>query len=222
MFLRILLLLVFFSMSSYAQTQVKEVTTQELLSLLPDDKFLGDVNAPVIVIEYAALTCYYCSLFHKNILPQIKSEYIDKGKVLYVFRHFPLDYRALKSAMLGRCYTRQEDYFNFIRAVFDSIDAWNYSNASDLSLLQKIAALSNLKKDTFDRCIDDKVAMDKIVNDKFLAINKLGVEASPVFFIKLNKSKSNVEPSECKHEGYRKFDYFADVIDALCKQAAVK
>jgi len=218
MILRLLFLLLFVSIGSYATANQKEAEQKELLSLLPDDKFLGDVKAPILMIEYASLTCYHCSLFHRDVLPQIKKKYIDTGKVLYVFRHFPLDYRALKAATLSYCYTQQEDYFNFNKAVFNSIDSWNYSDQNDLTVLYKVAKLSNLKEDMFNQCIDDKEIMNKVFNNKLLAINKLGVTASPIFFIKFNNNKQCMEPDECKHEGYKKLKYFADVIDQLYKK----
>ncbi|MDD9331088.1 MAG: thioredoxin domain-containing protein [Wolbachia sp.] len=234
MVFRLLFFLIFVSVSSYAtvkrdlpndqniQKNSNEITQEELLSPLPDDKYLGDLKAPILMIEYASLTCYHCSLFHKDIFPKIKKKYIDTGRMLYIFRHFPLDYRALKAAMLSNCYEKQEDYFNFNKAVFGSIDSWNYSNLSDLTLLQKIAALSNLKQDTFNQCIDNKKIMDKIINDKSLAINKLGIMATPIFFIKFNNNKSYIDYNEIKHEGHRKLEYFINVIDRLYEKATVE
>ncbi len=233
MIFRLLFLLVFISVNSYAVIKqdlsnnqyiqkINEITPKELLSPLPDDKLLGDSKAPILMIEYASLTCYHCSLFHREVFPEIKKKYIDTGKMLYIFRHFPLDYRGLKAAMLSCCYEKQEDYFNFNKAVFNSIDSWNYSNLSDLTVLQKVAALSNLKQDTFNRCINDKEVMDKIINDKSLAINKLGVMATPIFFIKLNNDRSYIEPNKIRHEGYKAQEYFTNVIDRLYEKAIVK
>lgn len=231
MIFRLLFLLILMSVNSYAvvkssnqyiQKKPNEITSNELLSPLPDDKLLGDPKAPILMIEYASLTCYHCSLFHRNVFPKIKEKYIDTGKMLYIFRHFPLDYRGLKAAMLSHCYEKQEDYFNFNKAVFNSIDSWNYYNLSDLTLLQRIAALSNLKQDAFNQCINDKKIMDKIINDKSLAINKLGITATPIFFIKLNDGKSYIEHNKVKHEGYKELKYFTNVIDELYGKAIVK
>ncbi|QOD38726.1 DsbA family protein [Candidatus Wolbachia massiliensis] len=233
MIFRLLLLLIFTSVNSYAAVKqdlsnnqhtqkTDEITPKELLSPLPEDKLLGDPKAPILMIEYASLTCYHCSLFHKEVFPKIKKKYIDTGKMLYIFRHFPLDYRGLKAAMLSYCYEKQEDYFNFNKAVFNSIDSWNYSNLSDLTVLQRVAALSNLKQDTFNQCINDKKIMDKIVNDKSLAINKLGIMATPIFFIRPNNDKSHVGHNNIKHEGYKTFEYFTNVIDRLYEKAIVK
>ncbi|WCR57849.1 thioredoxin domain-containing protein [Wolbachia endosymbiont of Ctenocephalides felis wCfeJ] len=232
MIFRLLFTLIFISVNSYAVVKqdlpnnqhthkTDEMTSKELLSLLPDDKLLGDPKAPILMIEYASLTCYHCSLFHKEVFPAIKKKYIDKGKMLYVFRHFPMDYRGLKAAMLSYCYEKEEDYFNFNKAVFNSIDSWNYYNFSDLTVLQKVAALSNLKQDMFNQCINDKKIMDKIINDKSLAINKLGITGTPIFFIKPNNDKLYVEHNKIKHEGYKTLEYLTNIIDKLYEKAIV-
>ena len=56
------------------------------------DVVLGDANAPVTVVEYAALTCHVCRDFAKQVFPRLKSTYIDTGKVKYIYRDFPLEY----------------------------------------------------------------------------------------------------------------------------------
>ncbi|OEY86933.1 protein-disulfide isomerase [Wolbachia pipientis] len=235
MFFRALLLSLFIYTTLYAhqekitqETEIiskesnttEEITQKELLSLLPDDKFLGDPNAPVIMIGYVSPTCYHCALFYKNELAQIKKKYIDTGKLLYVLRIFPTDRFGFKATLLSYCYTKTENYFNFIRAIFDALVSWNYYNNSDeLALLKKIAALSNLKEDMFNKCINDKAIEDKVLNNKLLAINKLGVENSPTFFIKINNNNFPTGLRECKHEGHKKLEYFSSIIDKLYAQA---
>ena len=54
-------------------------------------RVLGSPDAPVQVIEYASLTCHHCATFHNEVLPQVKKEFIDTGKVRLVYRDFPLD-----------------------------------------------------------------------------------------------------------------------------------
>ncbi|QKX01344.1 thioredoxin domain-containing protein [Wolbachia endosymbiont of Dipetalonema caudispina] len=235
MILRLLFILIFMSVNSYAVIKqdlvyngqyitqnIGEITPKELLLPLFDDKLLGDPKAPILMIEYASLTCYHCYLFHKEVFPEVKKKYIDTGKMLYIFRHFPMDYRGLKAAMLSHCYKEAEDYFNFNKAVFNSIDSWNYSDFSDLTVLQKVAALSNLKQDTFNQCINDKEIMDKVIGDKSLAINKLGITGTPIFFIKLNNDKLYVEYDKIKHEGYKTLEYLTNIIDSYMEKAIVK
>lgn len=86
MIFRLLLLLILISVNSYAVVQqdlsnnqytqkTDEITPEELLSPLPDDKLLGDPKAPILMIEYASLTCYHCSLFHRDVFPKVKKIY---------------------------------------------------------------------------------------------------------------------------------------------------
>ena len=74
------------------------------------DRSLGKADAPVVMIEYASATCPHCAEFHEKLLPQIKTEYIDTGKVRFIFREFPLDQLALGAFMLARC-VPEDKYF---------------------------------------------------------------------------------------------------------------
>jgi len=72
------------------------------------DMALGPANASVTVTEYASMTCPHCAAFNDNVFPKIKSEYIDTGKVRYVFREFPLDIKAAAGSMLARCIAKDD------------------------------------------------------------------------------------------------------------------
>ncbi|UWI83331.1 DsbA family protein [Wolbachia endosymbiont of Howardula sp.] len=187
----------------------------DVLSLLVDDRFLGDLQAPIIMIEYSSLTCYHCALFHKDVFPKIKAKYIDTGKMLYIFRHFPLDYRGLQAAMLSTCYDNHEDYFRFNKDFFELSSNWNFNNLSDLAMLQNIAELNDLSTEMLNQCMNNITILNKIVNNKAIAINKLGITATPIFFIKLNQHSPDINLNDIRHEGSKKIEYFMDIIDTL-------
>src|SRR5690606_4686998 len=67
------------------------------------DRVLGDKNAPVTITEYSSFTCPHCADFHAKILPQLKREYIDTGKVKLIMKSFPLDNAALNASVLAYC-----------------------------------------------------------------------------------------------------------------------
>ena len=85
---------IFSNLPSYGET---------LLDLLEDDFVIGDESAPITIIEYASLSCSHCADFHTNTLETLKEEYIDSGKVRFVFRDFPFNYPALLGSMVLRC-----------------------------------------------------------------------------------------------------------------------
>ena len=59
------------------------------VTILPDDRTLGSPKAPVVILEYAAPSCPHCAHFDMDIFPTLKKQYIDTGKVFYIFRVFP-------------------------------------------------------------------------------------------------------------------------------------
>ena len=73
------------------------------VTLTKDDRTMGDPKAPVLVVEYAALTCPHCAHFNETVFPKFKAKYIDTGKVYYVFRVFPLSSVDLAVESLARC-----------------------------------------------------------------------------------------------------------------------
>lgn len=89
-----------------------------------DDAFLGDKNAPVEIIEFSDYQCPFCRKFWTETLPQIKSEYIDTGKVKFVYRDFPLTSihpGAQPAAEAAECVREQggdEAYFEMHDKIF--------------------------------------------------------------------------------------------------------
>ena len=70
---------------------------------IPGDHLLGFYNSENTIVEYASLTCPHCAIFHGEVFPKIKSELIDKGKVKYIFRDFPIDPLAMAGSMIAHC-----------------------------------------------------------------------------------------------------------------------
>ncbi|MDP4340090.1 thioredoxin domain-containing protein, partial [Escherichia coli] len=72
------------------------------------DMALGPADASVTVTEYASMTCPHCAAFTEKVFPKLKSEYIDTGKIRFVFREFPLDVKAAAGSMLARCIAKDD------------------------------------------------------------------------------------------------------------------
>jgi protein-disulfide isomerase len=144
-------------------------------------RVLGSPDAPVEVIEYASLTCHHCASFHNDVLPQVKKELIDTGKVRLVYRDFPLDRVALEAAILARCLP-PERYFPVLSILFSKQDDWSHAK-DPVEPLARIGTLAGLSRPTYDACRADKALQDSIVQSRFEGENKHGVESTPSFVI---------------------------------------
>lgn len=81
------------------------VLARELPAVTGSDRVLGRADAPVTVVEYASLTCIHCAAWHTGVLPAFKAQYIDTGKVRFVYRDLPTPPAdvAATGAALARC-----------------------------------------------------------------------------------------------------------------------
>ena len=89
-----------------------EAAKPAAVSPLPD-MVIGKDDAPVTIIEYSSLSCPHCAVFHKDVYPELKTKYIDTGKVRYILREFPLNESALAGTVIARC-LEPSRYFAFI------------------------------------------------------------------------------------------------------------
>jgi protein-disulfide isomerase len=86
-----------------------------------DDMVLGSADAPVTLIEYASVTCGHCAAFHEESFEQLKTNYIDTGRVRYVFREYPTQPApvAVAGFQVARCGgASSEQYFARVGAIF--------------------------------------------------------------------------------------------------------
>ena len=67
------------------------------------DMTLGPVDAPVTLIEYASYTCPHCATFHASVFKDLKRDYIDTGKVHFIYREVYFDRYGLWASMVARC-----------------------------------------------------------------------------------------------------------------------
>src|SRR4030081_2505190 len=88
------------------------------------DMVLGSPKASVTIIEYASMSCPHCAAFEENVIPMLKSKYIDTGAVRFVFREFPLDIKAAAVSMLARCIAKDDaaKFFGAVDTLFKQQD----------------------------------------------------------------------------------------------------
>jgi protein-disulfide isomerase len=162
------------------------------------DMWLGNKDAKVTVIEYASATCPHCARFHNDVYGQFKAQYIDTGKIRFIFREFPLNDAALAAFMVARS-APKEAYFPLMDIYFSTLETWAADPATKLPEIAKQAGISKEKYDA--------ILKDQDLAKKILAIRdggtKFGVTGTPTFFINgemldgeqtLDELKAKIDP----------------------------
>ncbi len=147
------------------------------------DMALGPANATVTITEFASMTCPHCATFTEKVFPKIKSEYIDTGKIRFVFREFPLDIKAAAGSMLARCIAKDDagKYFAVIDMLFRQQNEWVLKNTTET--LTRIGKQAGLSQQQVEDCLKDQALLDKIAADQKYANEVLKVNSTPSFFI---------------------------------------
>jgi protein-disulfide isomerase len=163
------------------------VTNAVFYQPLPTDHVMGDAKAKVTVIEYASPTCPICAAFMMDQFPKLKSDYIDTGKIFYVYRTFlrgPDDGVAEK---LARCMPKDK-YMSFTESLFRNQSRWDYefgipSPDGVHAALVQLAQEAGMSAADADRCIAstaDEDAINKVGED---GVAKYAVNATPTFVV---------------------------------------
>jgi protein-disulfide isomerase len=157
------------------QLQAGEIDLKEAMA----DRVLGDPLAPVLMTEYSSLTCPHCATFHTEILPRLKEEFIDTGKVRLLYRDFPLDGVAMRGALLARC-ANPKRYFGFLDTLFR--EQRNWTRATDIpGALRQIARRGGIADERFDECMNNRDLLKALAESKFASANEAKISVTPTF-----------------------------------------
>ena len=133
------------------------------------------------MIEYSSLTCSHCRKFHAEILPKIKKNYIDTGKLKLIYRDFPFDQLGLLATVMARC-APPKRYFGFIDVLFQKQADWSRSQ-DPFGELSRIGKLGGLNPSDFDACLKNQELIDGLVEKRLEGQKKFDVNATPTFII---------------------------------------
>jgi protein-disulfide isomerase len=147
--------------------------------VLPE-KQLGKDDAPVTIVEYASMTCPHCAQFHDKTLPELKTKYIDTGKMRLILREFPFDARAEAGFMLARC--SEDRYFAMVDVLFKQQGTWATAQNAREALLQ-LAKLAGFSQESFEACLTNQKLLEDIRTVRERGSKDFGVTSTPTFFI---------------------------------------
>ncbi len=148
--------------------------------------YLGNPEASVVMIEYSSITCPFCKRYQitDETFDNIKKEYVDTGKVVYIYKHFTRNEVDILGAIALECAGEQNMFFEYKRKVYE-----NQENLQNLEFsnreFSKYAQELNLNMDSFNECLTDTKYLSKIESDKTEGMSK-GITGTPGFLINGN------------------------------------
>lgn len=164
---------------------------------LPDIA-IGSAKAPLTITEYASMSCPHCGAFGENVFPMLRTNFIDTGKVRFVFREFPLDPKAAAASMLARCIAQNdsEKYLDAVQTLFRLQDQLVAATKETLFFVGKMKGMS---PEQVSGCVKDQAQLDRLAADQQYALKELKVVSTPTFYlngVKLQGSMSYEELEE--------------------------
>ena len=154
---------------------------------------LGSDKAIVKIKIFSSLTCPHCANFHIKVVPEIKREYIDTGKVQLIFIDFPLDQVSFNASKILHCLDKTQQ-ITFLDIIYETQMKWaNESNMDDINKnLKKIVKNLGISSAKFDKCLIDEVISDKILNGRIDASQKYAINSTPTIVINEKKLEGSV------------------------------
>lgn len=118
---------------------------------------MGPEDADVTVVEYASFTCPHCATFHENQFKKLKADYIDTGKVHFIYRDVYFDRLGLWASMVARCGGRDR-FFGISEMLYDQQRDWIGSGDDPVQIannLRRIGKVAGLDEDKLESCLAD-------------------------------------------------------------------
>ena len=171
-----------FELPFAANAQSKDAETADVM--LIKEMVIGDPDAPLTVIEYASFTCPHCASFHENTYGDLKKNYIETGKIKFVFREIYFDKYGIWASMIARC-AGPEKFFGLTDVLMSSQRIWARAG-DDLAIvneLSKIARLAGMEEDQVQSCLRDGEKIKALVAWYKENATGDGVRSTPSFMI---------------------------------------
>ncbi len=172
--IRVLALLMVLCGSAWSADEIK---------LDPLDRVLGSADAPLTIIEYASMTCPHCARFHEQVMPTIKADWIDTGKVKLIYRDLPTNPvpMAVAVGMITQC-APKEQYFPILGRLFKTQDKWMRSQ-DPLSEIKRTVGLAGITPGEVDECLKKEEIGKAIEVRAYQGTRLYGIESTQTLVI---------------------------------------
>ena len=180
--------------------------TESLYAIENNSLSIGNQNSKITIKVFSSLTCPHCASFHKKIFDNLKKEYIDKNKVRFEHRSFPLDLAALNAEKLLRCIEDKEKSFKLLSKVYENQNQW--AVGSDINKInesiKKIGISFKIDPKKIDECLNDEKTQDIILNERIEAQKNYKITSTHTIYI-----------NEKQYNGKHEFKEFRKALEYL-------
>ncbi|MEQ6249734.1 DsbA family protein [Sulfitobacter sp. HNIBRBA3233] len=176
-----------------AQTTDETVDTSGIVEMVA-----GNPDAEVEVIEYASFTCPHCASFHAGPYKQLKADYIDTGKIKFVYREVYFDRFGLWASLIARC-GGEEKFFGIADLLYAGQFEWTRAGepAAIVEELRKIGRLAGMENDAIEACLQDGEKAKALVTWYQQNAEADDIDSTPTFLIN-GKKYSNMAYADMK------------------------
>lgn len=167
-----------------------------------DTHIFGQETAPITVINVSSLSCPHCADFFKDILPLIKKDYVDTGKIKLVIREVAADQASMMALSLVTC-APSEKYEEALLLLYANQRDWLMSH-EPRAKLKTYAEKLGLDEQNFNACMANNDLKDKVSKTTFGTLKELNITHTPTLI---------VQGTDKRLEGTKSYDTFKKFLD---------
>ena len=165
--------------AALAQNTAGDIDTSAIQEMV-----LGNPDAAVEVVEYASFTCPHCATFHNTNFKRLKADYIDTGKIKFVYREVYFDRPGLWASMVARC-GGEAKFFGIADLLYKGQSDWARAGepAAIVEELRKIGRLAGIDSAELESCLQDAEMAQTLVAWYQQNGERDGIDSTPSFVI---------------------------------------
>ncbi|MEN8832328.1 MAG: DsbA family protein [Pacificibacter sp.] len=179
-------------MTEFVITPANATDAADIDTSMIKDMVMGDPDAPVELIEYASYTCPHCASFHANVFKQLKENYIDTGKVKFVYREVYFDKYGLWAAMVARCGGEMR-YFGINAMLYEQQKEWIAGGKDAMEIVKNLRTIgkkAGLSDADLDTCMNDGAMAQAMVANFEVQMKEYDVSGTPTLIINGEKNSN--------------------------------
>jgi protein-disulfide isomerase len=159
---------------------------------------IGSATAPVKIVVFSDYQCPYCGQFASTIKPALVNEFINAGKLQFVYYDFPLGGThkySFIAARAARCAGDQNKFWEYHDLLFGQQSEWSFSTGVPMAEFQKYATQAGVDGAAFEACLKSDKHADVVTANRMLG-DQLGVNATPTVIINNRRVVSPLDSDE--------------------------